>query len=404
MENLRVVVAGHIDHGKSTVIGRLLYETNSLPQNIIDQIKKSEAFGYKEGFAFITDQLAEEHAGSITIDTTQVQFKTARRSYTLIDTPGHREFLKNMITGTTRADAAILVIDASQGSLAQTYLHAYLIAMLGIREIIVVINKMDLKLYSKISFRQVSEEITDFLKKLNMRIVAVIPVSAQYGENITEKSGKMQWAAPVLVKSLDYFSAAKNLTHMPPRFLVQCPFVTNSKTAILGKVASGRLFKNHPLTFGPIHRTARVLSIVVSNQERIAAEAGQSVAIFLQDPTGVERGQVGFNASYPPLTTDCLTAEVFWIGTEPLRPGNKIDILCGTQRSSAQIDEISKIIEPTCLKVICTNAKQLTDSQVATVKIKLDSSVCIDPFEKIPEIGRFAIVQDGTIAGGGIVK
>jgi len=405
MENLRIVVAGHIDHGKSTLIGRLLYETNCLPKNVIEKIKKSEALGCKEEFAFITDQLEEEQTGGITIDTTQVEFKTAKRSYTLIDTPGHKEFLKNMVTGTTRADAAILVIDASQGPLVQTYQHAYLIAMLGIRQILVVVNKMDIKLYNKLMFRELSEEITDFLKKLNMEIIAIVPVSAQHGENITEKSNKMQWnKSHTLTESLDYFSSQKNLSRLPLRLIVQCPYVTDGETFILGKVASGKLFKNRRLTFGPTHYITKVLFIEVSGRERATAESGESVAIVLEDTTNVERGQVGFDMRYPPLITDNLTADVFWIGTEPLRPGGKIDILCGTRRCSAQLEEISKIISPVNLKVISTNAVQLTDSQVASVKIKLDSPMCVDPFDKLPELGRFAIVQNVRITGGGVVK
>ncbi|MBW7989258.1 MAG: GTP-binding protein [Planctomycetes bacterium] len=405
MENLRIVVAGHIDHGKSTLIGRLLYETNCLPQNVIENIEKSEALGCKERFAFVTDQLEEEQAGGITIDTTQVEFKTAKRSYTLIDTPGHKEFLKNMVTGTTRADAAILLIDASQGPLVQTYQHAYLIAMLGIRQILVVINKMDIKLYSKPVFRERSEEITDFLKKLNMEIIAIVPVSAQHGENITEKSYKMQWnKSPTLMKSLDYFSSLKNPPQLPLRLIVQCPYVTNGETTILGKVTSGKLLKNHQLTFGPTHFTAKVLAIEVSGQERATAESGESVAIVLENTTNIERGQVGFDIRHPPLITDYLTADVFWIGTEPLRTGRKIDFLCGTRRCSAQVENISKIISPVNLEVICTDADELQDSQVASVKIKLDSPVCVDPFDKLPELGRFAIVQNGRITGGGVVK
>jgi len=405
MENLRIVVAGHKDHGKSTLIGRLLYEANCLSQNVVDRIRKFEALGYKEGFAGVTDQLAEEQTGGMTIDTSEVRFKTARRSYTLIDTPGHREFLKNMVTGATRADAAILVVDASEGPLDQTYQHLYLIAMFGIEEIIVVVNKMDVESYDRHRFCEVSEQITDFIKKLNVQIVAIIPVSAQYGENITEKSNRMGWnASPTLVSSLDCLSGRKNLNSLPLRFLAQCPYVTDSRTTILGKVASGKLFKNHRLTFGPIPRRTKVLSIEASGRESSAAEAGQSVALFLQDPTGVERGQVGFDISHPPLTIDYLIADVFCIGTEPLRPGGKIDILCGTQRCSAQIEKISEIIDPVSLKIICTNADQLTDSQVASVKIKLDSPMCVDPFDRLPELGRFAIVQDDRIAGGGIIK
>ena len=405
MENLRVVIAGHVDHGKSTLIGRLLYEANSLPQNVVDEIKEAEALGCEKGLAFITDQLAEEQAGSITIDTTQVEFKTTKRSYTLIDTPGHKEFLKNMVTGATRADAAILVIDVSQGLLEQTYQHAYLMAMLGIREIIVVANKMDLTLYSRLKFQELSEEITDFLNRLNMRIVAIIPVSAQYGENITEKSDTMGWnTSPTFMTSLNYLSAKKNLSSLPLRFLVQCPYVIDSKITILGKVASGKLFKNQQLSFGPTQHTTKVLSIQVSAQERPTAESGESVALVLEDASNVERGQVGFDIHHPPLRTDYLVSDVFWIDTKPLRPGGKIDILCGTQHRSAQIEKISKIIDPVSLKVIYTDAEQLTDSQVASVKIKLDSTMCVDPFDRIPELGRFAIVQHGRIAGGGIVK
>ncbi len=405
MENLRIVVAGHIDHGKSTLIGRLLYETNCLPQNVMENIEKSEALGCKEGFAFVTDQLEEEQTGGITIDTTQVEFKTAKRSYTLIDTPGHKEFLKNMVTGTTRADAAILVIDASQGPLVQTYQHAYLIAMLGIRQILVVINKMDIKLYSKPVFRELSEEITDFLRKLNMEIIAIVPVSAQYGENIAAKSSEMRWnTSPTLMKSLDYFSGQKNLPRQPLRFIVQCPYVADGKTTILGKVASGKLLKNHRLTFSPTNHTTKVLSIEVSGRERAVAESGQSVALVLKDATNVERGQVGFDIRHPPLITDYLTADVFWIGAEPLQTNGKIDILCGTQRCSAQIENISKIISPALLKVICTDADELQDSQVASVKIKLVSPMCVDPFDKLPELGRFAMVRNGRITGGGVVK
>ncbi len=404
-ENLRIVVAGHIDHGKSTLIGRLLYESNCLPQDVIEKTKKSEALGCKERFARVTDQLEEEQTGGITIDTSEVRLKTAGRNYTLIDTPGHKEFLKNMVTGTTRADAAILVIDASEGLLDQSYQHAYLIAMLGIKQMLVVINKMDLNLYNRLRFQELSKEVTDFLEKLNIEIVAIVPVSAQHGENITKKSKEMRWnTSPTLRKSLNYFSSQKNLTRLPLRFLVQCTYITDSKITILGKVASGKLFKNHQLAFGPGRHTTKVLSIRVSNQKKMVAESGQSVALALEDATNVERGQVGFDIHQPPLTTDYLIADLFWIGTKPLRTGRKIDFLCGTLQCSAQIEKISKIIDPASLKVTCINAKQLTDSQVGNVEIKLDSPICVDPFDKIPELGRFAIAQNGRIMGGGIIK
>ncbi|MFC1677131.1 GTP-binding protein [Planctomycetota bacterium] len=405
MENLKIVVAGHIDHGKSTLIGRLLYETDSLSQRITDEIEKLKQSGAKQEFAFITDQLKEEQANGITIDTTQVELKTSSRYYRLIDTPGHREFLKNMITGATTAAAAIVVIDISEGLMEQTYQHIYLIAMLGIKQVIVVINKMDQKLYNRIRFWELSEQIKDHLNKLNMQITAVIPVSAQYGDNITIQSRRMDWnSSPTLIKSLDLLSCQNGLGQSPLRFVVQCPFITKSKTTILGKMVSGRVFKNQHITFGPDHHVTKVLSIEAGGRERTSAQAPESIALTLDNSNDIYRGQVGFNVCHPPITTDSLKANVFSISTEPLKPTDKITILCGTQQSSAKIEEITRIIDPTSLKVIATDAERIADSQVATVKIKLDRPICVDPFDKIAELGRFAIVRNGKIAGGGIIK
>ena len=405
MENLKVVITGHIDHGKSTLIGRLLYETDSLSRQVTDEIDSSAAKGDKQAFAFITDQLQEEQNRGITIDTTQVQLHRPKRNYTLIDTPGHREFLKNMITAATTADAAILIIDISEGLSEQTYQHMYLTNMLGIKQIIVVINKMDQKLYNRIRFWELSEAITDFLKKLNTQIIAVIPVSAQYGDNITSKSGRMKWNnSPTLIQSLDCLSASKTPTQSPLRFVVQCPFVAEDKTTILGRVASGRLFQNHQITFGPVCHTTKVISITASGSRVTSAEAGQSVGIVLQDSANIERGQVGFNACHPPLVTAGLIADIFWIGTRPLKLAEEISILCGTQCCSAHIEKIMEIIDPASLCVVCKNAGQLLESQVANVRIKLASVICIDPFDEIVELGSFAIVHNGRISGGGVIK
>ena len=405
MENLRVVVAGHIDHGKSTLIGRLLYETDSLSRKITDEINESAAKGDKHPFAFITDQLQEEQSRGITIDTTKVQLRMPERNYTLIDTPGHREFLKNMITGATTADAAILIVDISEGLSEQTYQHMYLISMLGIKQIIVVVNKMDQKLYNRIRFWELSEAITDSLKKLNMQIIAVIPVSAQYGDNITAKSGRMKWnTSPTLIQSLDCLSVSKTPPQAPLRFVVQCPFIADGKTTILGRVASGRLFENHQITFGPVCCTTKVISITVSDNRVTSAGPGQSVAVVLEDAANIERGQVGFNPCHPPLVTDGLIADIFWIGTEPLKLAEEIDILCGTQYCSAHIEKIVEIIDPASLDTICKNAEQLLESQIANVRIKLNCPVCVDPFDEIAELGTFAIVHKGEISGGGIVK
>lgn len=405
MENLKVVVAGHIDHGKSTLIGRLLYETCSLPQNITGKIEKSKETGCKQEFAFITDQFKEEQTGGITIDTTQIELKTSNINYTLIDTPGHREFLKNMITGATGAHAAIVIVDVTEGLKEQTYQHIYLISMLGIKQVVVVINKMDLISYNRVKFWDISGQLADFLTRLKMRIIDIIPVSAQYGDNITTKSSRMRWnMSKTLLESLGSFTARKDQTQLPLRFLVQCPFVTHRKTAVLGSVVSGKLFNNHHLTFSPVYHTSKVLSIEVSGRKTTSAKANQSVALVLDDVTNIERGQVGFNICHSPMLVGSLNVELFWIDAEVLKPGDEVNILCGTQHCSAKIEKITQIIDPTSLNNIKSEVEQLTNSQVGYVEITLDSSLCVDRFDSIPELGRFAIVRNNIIAGGGIIK
>ena len=397
MENLRIIVAGHIGNGINTLIGRLLYETGSLPNDMSGKISKSKAITNKEGFVPTIEQLTKTENDEV--DVPQIEFETAHRNYTFIIPADHKEFLKNIVTGAIEADAAILVIDASKGLLNQIYQYAYLFSMLRIKEIIIVVNKMDLKLYNRIKFWELSEEIGDFLKRINMYIIAIVPASARYGDNITTKSSRMDWnTSATLMKSLDYLSTPKNLIQLPLRLIVQSSYLTDSKTKILAKVASGKIFEGHQLTFGPTHHAAKVISIEVS------ANSGESVAVVLENTNYLERGQVGFNVCHPPLTTDFVIAEVFWVGAKSLKPDDKIDVLCGTRHCPGRIEKISEILDPPCLDVNLNYVNQLAECQVATVKINLDSPICIDPFDELPELGRFAIFQDSKIAGGGIFK
>ena len=295
MDDLRVAVAGHVDHGKSTVIGRLLYEMGALSQQIADKFDKSDESGDMANFAFVTDQLSEEQEGSFTLDTAQAHFRTAKRDYTLIDTPGHREFLKNMVSGTTRADAAILVVDAAEGPLPQTYLHAYLISMLGIRTVILAVNKMDLVAYDRGRFQQLSQQLSGHLEKIGIAPIAVVPLSAQRGDNITKPSAKMAWnTTPPLAGVLDSLPHLQEDTSQPLRFVVQCPFETDGHRAILGRVISGSLFPDQTIVFGPGGHETTVVSIRQGQQEVRQASTGQCVGLILQNPTPVDRGHVGF--------------------------------------------------------------------------------------------------------------
>src|SRR5206468_9719724 len=220
---LKIVFVGHVDHGKSTLIGRILHDTDSLPEGKIDMVKKTcAAEGMEFEFAFVLDALLEEQKQNVTIDTTQIPFRTPLRRYVIIDAPGHREFLKNMITGASSADAAVLVIGADEGVREQSRRHAYLLGLLGIKQVIVVVNKMDLINYSEKRFREIEQEYRKFLQELGLDARTFIPASAKEGENVARASMKMKWycAADVL-EALDLLEPRKPDTDLPLRFCIQ---------------------------------------------------------------------------------------------------------------------------------------------------------------------------------------
>jgi bifunctional enzyme CysN/CysC len=404
MDDFHIVVVGHVDHGKSTIIGRLLSDGGLLPQHVADKFKRSGTYDDEAAFAFVTDQLSEEREGNFTLDTTQAPFRMAGRCYTLIDTPGHEEFLKNMVTGATRADAAILVVDANEGLLPQTYLHTYLISMLGIRQVIVVINKMDLVFYNGHRFNLLSQQVSSYMEKIGITPQVVIPVSAQHGDQIVRHSNKMPWnLVSTLVEAMDELVPQKKNGHQPLRFLVQCPFQANNHRAILGRITSGHLKQGQTIVFGPDGHETSVTSVLLGQQEVGIVTPGQSVGLLLKEPDPVKRGHVGFNVESAPLVTNQLSARVFWIGPRSLEADGKIEILCGTQSQQGFIERIAKVIDPISLETIGTEVARLNDFQVGEVVVRTESPMCIDPFDFLPELGRFAILQDGKIAGGGVI-
>ncbi len=395
MEQLSIVVAGNTNCGKKTLIEQLLGKTGN-------QTNQPPVNNFPKKLEPDVNQITKDEF----TDIPQCVLETLERSYLFFIPKDYIEFLQNAVTGKIIADAAILVIDASENIHKQVYQYTYLLAMLGVKQTIVVINKMDLTCYNKIKFWQHFEEISDFLKKLDIQIVAVIPVSAKDDDNINTASYRMNWnTTATLLESLAHFSSPGNLSQLPLRVIVHSCYLTDSKTKILAKVTSGKLFHNHELAFGPVHHTTKVLSIEdLSGNEKTFALPYESVALILEDTNYVSRGQVGFNVCQPPLITDLLTTELFWIGDKSLKPEDRIHISCGTDCCSARIEKISDIRDPSCLELKLNNVEQLAQSQFADVRIKLNSKICIDPFSKLPDLGRFAVFQDNKIAGGGILK
>src|SRR6202045_753008 len=254
---LRVVFTGHVDHGKSTLIGRILNDTDSLPEGKIEMVKKAcEAEGMEFEFAFVLDALLEEQSQNITIDTTEIRFKTEQRKYIIIDAPGHKEFLKNMITGASRADAAVLVIAANEGVREQSRRHAYLLRLLGISQLIVVVNKMDLAEFSEKRFNEIESEYRKFLIDLSLEARAFVPTSAKTSENVARASEKMKWyRGPTVLEALDLFEPRKADVDLPLRFCVQDVYRFDQRRIVAGRIETGTLRAGDELVFSPAKKS-----------------------------------------------------------------------------------------------------------------------------------------------------
>jgi bifunctional enzyme CysN/CysC len=294
---LRIVIVGHVDHGKSTLIGRLFHDTDSLPEGKVEQIRKaSEAEGMEFEFAFLLDALLEEQAQNITIDTTQLPFRTNKREYVIIDAPGHKEFLKNMVTGAASADAAILLIDANEGIQEQSKRHAYLLSLLGIRQIVVAVNKMDLVGHSQERFEEVRSGYTEFLGKLGIEPLHFIPISAKLGFNITKNSSELFWyEGPAILAALDSMQIAVPAEGLPLRFVLQDIYRFDERRILAGRIETGSLRVGEEIMFWPDGKKSRIKSIENWNARvpSLTAAVGESVAITLEEQIFVERGQIG---------------------------------------------------------------------------------------------------------------
>ena len=241
-ERMSIAIVGHIDHGKSTLIGRLLYDTNSLSEDAFEEIKKiSEELGKETELAYIVDSLEEEREQNLTIDTTQIFLKSQKRDYIMIDAPGHKEFLKNMITGAASAAAAVLVIDVNEGVKEQTRRHSFILNMLGLKQVLVVVNKMDIVNYDSTKFNKIKEEILNFLNKLNIKPKHVIPVSAIKGDDITKLSKNMPWYKDIsLLDALDALDKNLVLSDKALRFPVQDTYEIESKKILVGRIETDK--------------------------------------------------------------------------------------------------------------------------------------------------------------------
>jgi bifunctional enzyme CysN/CysC len=405
-QKIKVVFVGHVDHGKSTLIGRILHDTDSLAEGKIDMIKKACAAENMEfEFAFLLDALLEEQEQNVTIDTTQIPFQTKRRRYVIIDAPGHKEFLKNMITGASNADAAILVIAASEGVKEQSRRHAYLLSMLGIKQVIVVMNKMDLANYSEERFREIKAEYLQFLKELGLEARCFVPASAKRGENVAARSEKMKWYhGPTVLEALDATEPTPSLVDLPLRFCVQDIYRFDERRIIAGRIETGTLRVGDELVFSPANKTSTVQSIERWNTDANgAAIAGDSIGITLAEQIFVERGYVASHQTDTPIETNRFHTDLFWIAREPLREGKFYDIRLSTQELKCQVVSIEEVLDSATLKAKIDNQTQLERNEVGRLTLQTRAPLVMDNHDRVANLGRFVVIDDGTICGGGIV-
>jgi bifunctional enzyme CysN/CysC len=403
---LRVVFVGHVDHGKSTLIGRILHDTGSLPEGKIEEIKKAcAAEGMEFEFAFLLDALLEEQKQNVTIDTTEISFRTARRRYAIIDAPGHKEFLKNMITGASRADAAILVIGADEGVREQSRRHAYLLGMLGIKQVIVVVNKMDFVDYSEKRFHEIEQEYRKFLKDLGLDARTFIPASAKQGENVATASMKMKWyCAANVLEALDLLEPQKRDADQPLRFCVQDVYRFDGRRIIAGRIETGTLRVGDQLVFSPANKSSVVAAIERWNTPANGpAVADDSIGITLAEQIFVERGYVASHQNETPVETNRFHADLFWIVRDPLRVGHFYELRLATQQVKCQIVSIEQITDSSTLETTTDGREQLERNEIGRVTIQTRAPLVIDNHDRIPNLGRFVIIDDGQICGGGTI-
>ena len=405
-QTIKIVIAGHVDHGKSTLIGRLLLNTNSLPRDKFLELKKiSKKLGKKTELAYLTDQLKEEREQNKSIDTTQVFFKTKSKNFIIIDTPGHLELLKNMITGATQAEAAILIVDISHGIMEQTKRHAYLLSLLGINNIVIVFNKMDLINYESALFDKTKKELLLFLKNIGIKPAFVLPVSSREGDNISRKSHNMAWYdGPTLINAIDLLKTGPKGAKKPLRFPIQDIYEINGEKIIAGRVESGIIKKHQAVLILPYNNEAKIGAIkIFGRQLRTKAYAGENIGLVLDKNLALKRGDIITGLQDPaPELTHRFKGNLFWLSHRPLEINKTMTLRCATQETDCFAERIEKRIDPSTLNIIEENAKELRANEAGLVTFVTNPPIIIEKFSFIEELGRFSIEDGREPAGIGI--
>ena len=405
METLKFVIVGHVDHGKSTLIGRLLYDTGSVSPDRLEDIKKtSKEQGKEIEFAYLLDHLEEERQQGITIDTTQVFFKSQKRRYVIIDAPGHVEFVKNMITGASQAEAGVLIVDAKEGIREQTKRHAYILSMLGLKNVMVVFNKMDLVGFKEEAFNVLMKDTKDIMDSINISVKLYIPISAIKGDNVAQRSKNTKWyKGPTILESLDLLEGKALQQKESLIFPIQDVYKIDSKRIAVGRIESGIIKAGQEIKILPDGRTTKVRSVEKFLEKVNSASFGENIGITTEGPVFLNRGDVLCEDEKNLSLTDRFRANVFWLSRKDFDIKEKLVIRCATQEVVCKIEKIINRINSSTLKVVEKEAQVLKNLEVGEVEIKTKRPIVIKKFSEAQELGRFIFVRGDNICAGGIV-
>ena len=397
---VNVVIVGHVDHGKSTLIGRLLYDSASITEGRVEEIQKlAEEYKRRFEFAYFLDSFDDELKEERTIDSTGVMFKGEKNLYSITDVPGHKEFIKNMLTGASHSEVAVLVVAADEGIQEQTGRHAFLINMLGINKLFVMVNKMDAVDYREEIFLDIKGKVTKLLASFGYRDIVSIPGSAMEGDNIYKPSVRMEWyRGPTLIEALDSVQLSKAVK--PLRFVVQDTYLVDSEKVVVGRVESGTLKKGDEVIFQPSGVGGKIERIKAFDCEVPEANEGDSIGIIVNKE--VKRGDVCGLVEVPPIPIEEFLGEAVLLEKD-LRKGDKLELRCGTRRVKCEIREIKEKINSETGEVVEKHPAEITENDAATIVFATEPLV-VEKFSEIPELGRFILVKDRNIGAGVVLE
>jgi len=410
-ETFNVVIVGHVDHGKSTVVGRLLADTDALPLGKLDAVRREcERTGKPFEYAFLLDALSDEQDQGITIDTARCFFKSARRDYIIIDAPGHIEFLKNMISGAARAEAAVLVIDAKEGVRENSRRHGYILSMLGIRQVVVCVNKMDLVNYDQAHFRAIEKEYRGFLEGIGaVSPRAFVPISAMNGVNLAKRGAKETawYDGPTLLELLDALPKAPSKVDQPLRMPLQAVYKFtkhgDDRRIFAGRIEAGKASIGDKVVFSPSNKVSTIKTIEGFNTApRNSIDAGWSTGFTLTEEIYVTRGEVMSHAEKAPSVSTRVRANMIWLGKKPFASDRDYKLKLGTTAVPVKLHKINKVIDASELNHTLEK-KEVGRHDVADVILEAPQPIAFDLSADCEATGRFVIVDGYDVAGGGII-